>query len=206
MTPPPLLSYSGIYAKTIRFANLPCFARQEKRGGGVTKIILFLLTITLCSNIQAKTIHHDLNIELKPSSNFLKVEDTIKLPKAMKEVSFTLHKDLNPISLTRGITIKKNSSSKSNIFETFKLISSHKIKKFSLKYQGKIYHPLKEQAQEYSRSFSQTPGIISKDGCYLSGSSYWYPRIKDELITFKLTAKLPKNFSLVIITLGILRP
>jgi Peptidase family M28/Peptidase family M1 domain/PDZ domain len=164
------------------------------------KIILFIITILASSNLHAQIIHHDLKIELKPNSNFLKVEDTIKLQKPRKEIIFTLHKDLNPVSLTRGIKIEKipkTSSLKANIFETFKLVASHKIKKFSLRYKGKIYHPLKEEAQEYSRSFSQTPGIISKEGCYLSASSYWYPRIKNELVTFKLSAKLPKNFSLV---------
>ena len=164
------------------------------------KIILFIITAIISSNLGAQIIHHDLKMELKPNSNFLKVEDTINLQKPLKEISFTLHKNLNPVSLTKGIKIEKvpkDSSLKTNLFETFKLVASHKIKKFSLSYKGKIYHPLKEEAQEYSRSFSQTPGIISKEGCYLSGSSYWYPRIKNELVTFTLSAKLPKNFSLV---------
>ena len=202
MTPPPLLSYLGICAKTIRFANLPCFAWRDKRGGGVKKIALLFLTMTLCANARAQIVHHDLKMELKLSSNFIKVEDTIKLPEPVKEVSFTLHKGLNPILLTKGIKLKKikedsPSNSKEKIFESFKLISSRKIKKFRVSYKGKIYHPLQEEAQEYSRSFSRTPGIIAKEGCYLSSSSYWFPRIKDELITFKLEAKLPKNYSLV---------
>ncbi|MCG2725052.1 MAG: M28 family peptidase [Elusimicrobia bacterium] len=191
------------------------------------KIVLFLLAIMLYSNIQAQitppptyrqkgdlkiqksryalqvgggVIHHDLEVELKLSSSFIKAEDTIELPKHIKEVLFTLHKDLNPVSLTKGAKIEKikeNSSSETNIFETFKLTSPREIKKFRVSYEGKIHHPLQEEAQEYSRSFSQTPGIISKEGCYLSGSSFWYPRIKDKLITFKLTAKLPKNYSLI---------
>ncbi len=68
------------------------------------------------------------------------------------------------------------------------------MKTFRLKYSGVIYHPLAEQAENYARSFSETPGLISADGVYLSGASFWYPEFDGQLSKFKIETDLPQNY------------
>jgi hypothetical protein len=66
-----------------------------------------------------------------------------------------------------------------------------------VRYRGTIHHPLAAQAEEYARSFSETPGTISEEGVFLSGASGWYPMAGDELVTFTLEVDLPKDWDAV---------
>ena len=58
-----------------------------------------------------------------------------------------------------------------------------------IRYGGTIHHELKTQGEEYQRSFSETPGIISPEGVFLSGTSFWIPTFGDGLVSFSLTVQ-----------------
>ncbi len=60
-----------------------------------------------------------------------------------------------------------------------------------------IHHPPEAQAEEYARSFSETPGTISAEGVFLGGASGWYPVEGDELVTFTLEIELPRDWDAV---------
>jgi aminopeptidase N len=68
---------------------------------------------------------------------------------------------------------------------------------FTLRYQGKINHPIKQLAQEYARGFSLTPGLITEQGVYLGYATWWTPWFGDALFTFVLTANLPEAWDVV---------
>ncbi|MCP4327199.1 MAG: M1 family metallopeptidase, partial [Alphaproteobacteria bacterium] len=67
----------------------------------------------------------------------------------------------------------------------------------TLRYGGEVFHPVTEYGEEYARSFSVSPGIISSEGIYLSGSSFWYPYFVDELVTFRMDVTLPSGWASV---------
>ena len=51
-----------------------------------------------------------------------------------------------------------------------------------LAFGGKLHHAIEKEGAEYARSFSQTPGIISDEGVFLSGSSFWLPQLDGGLL------------------------
>ncbi|MDP2865119.1 MAG: M1 family aminopeptidase, partial [Elusimicrobiota bacterium] len=119
---------------------------------------------------------------------------------------FTLHRALSPAA--EGASIEElppetsggrygiNSSSQA-LHADYRLTTRNPARGFTLKYGGVISHPPGEQAQEYSRSFSETPGTISPEGCYLSGASGWYPHFENSLVTFRLETVLPAPYDSV---------
>jgi len=70
--------------------------------------------------------------------------------------------------------------------ELYEVVLPSGTNQFTLKYAGEVFHPVKKYGEEYARSFSVSPGIVSPEGIVLSGSSIWYPYFVDELVTFHL--------------------
>jgi hypothetical protein len=68
---------------------------------------------------------------------------------------------------------------------------------FILNFRGKINYPLTQAGEEYARGFSQTPGIIDEKGVYLAGSTSWFPRFDDDLISFELKVTVPEEWNIV---------
>ena len=66
-----------------------------------------------------------------------------------------------------------------------------------LRYSGHVVHGFSEEEQDYARSFSRTAGTISPEGVYLSSSTWWLPRIGEELITFRMSTDLPAGWKSV---------
>ena len=174
--------------------------------------ILILTLLIFAGLSSAQYINHNLEIVLTPDSNFVKVTDVITIPvdTAGQEIQFQLHANLVLAEMDssadytiRQITVSDTDSTaipaevplKSYLVQ----INNGGAEKLSLKleYQGEINHPIAQQAKEYARGFSQTPGIISDQGVYLSGSSYWIPKFGDELVTFNMTVYIPPEWDVV---------
>ncbi|MCK5056547.1 MAG: M20/M25/M40 family metallo-hydrolase [Candidatus Aminicenantes bacterium] len=160
-------------------------------------------------------IHHDLKVELKPGSRFIKVEDVITIPKKLyrEHIHFLLHGDLKIVSSPADINLKSEQDQlKAEFFginnASFKIQKriplghySFQVPKkpgedftFSLVYEGKIHHAVKKMGEEYARGFSETPGIIDEQGVYLSGSTFWVPWFNDNVVTFKMDVSLPPGW------------
>ncbi|MBI4655189.1 MAG: M28 family peptidase [Elusimicrobia bacterium] len=150
-------------------------------------------------NLNAGVIHHDMKIKFDFSGNSVEVIDSFTIPDKTPGFSFYLHKGLNPVPAADGVSIEplKDAEKTEKIFEYYYIEVKPGAKTAKIKYSGKIFHPFEEQAQEYARSFSETPGMVSEQGCYLSGSSGFYPRMAKELVTFRIEAELPKDYGIV---------
>ncbi len=164
-----------------------------------------------------KTVHHDISVTLKPAEHRLEVKDTITLPPTVsyrKEISFLLHGGLAVRSLSDNYVIVKaepesprtpfGAEGSQNAMDPDVPISKYLIRfkdgtsraKKSvviLAYEGTIHHPIQSKGEEYARSFSQTPGIISEMGSVLSGSTHWVPWFGSDLVTFRLAVTLPSG-------------
>ncbi len=181
--------------------------------------LLLLTVFTQSATLQAQTtvLHHEMKISLQPDKHQLTVEDTIELPQAVLQstrgvVHFLLHQGLQPVSATPGVKIVSEQNSppfmdsqmepgtlldENNLSEYYTVTLPPGIKIFVMKYEGEIYHPLRQQGEEYARSFSETAGIISTDGIYLSGQSFWYPWFSDDGVSFTLDVQLPEGWEAI---------
>ncbi len=168
----------------------------------LSAIILFIAQTALCFDLKAQelhnlTVHHDLKIELYPETHRIAAEDLVTLPESYSsDFSFLLHEGLAPFSGTPGVSVIRDSDKqKISSAESFKIKISPGRKQFVLKYNGRIHHPLEDYGKEYARGFKQTIGLISKEGVYLSGESYWYPHFGEALVTFNLKLRLPPDWN-----------
>ncbi len=155
-------------------------------------------------------VNHDLKVRIYPSTGRLEVLDRITLPESLSvgsSLHFMLHSGLVPVSETEGVKIaleqdedikesfgiiQGSGESGSAPAEVFTITGGRGLKSFIFRYGGRIAHALEQHGEEYARSFSQTPGIISMQGVYLGGGSHWIPDFgKSELLSFTLETEIP---------------
>jgi hypothetical protein len=163
-------------------------------------------------------IHHDIAVSVSPRDHRLEAEDVVSFPAGRPEhgsVYFRLHAGLEVESadsdyaveaLTQGrgeasTTEGPGAASSASPLREYRLRpvngSWPSDPKPRLRFQGKIYHPPVAEPEEYVRSFSRTPGIISEDGVALWGGSYWLPAFGEDLMSFRLTVTIPEGWDVV---------
>ncbi|MEE9430187.1 MAG: M1 family aminopeptidase, partial [Melioribacteraceae bacterium] len=175
-------------------------------------ITLFILSFSLFA--QETNIHHNLKVNINPSTSSIEVVDELLLKSVLlkEDLLFTLHDNFNVELLTNGLKLKitKKSFSAKDIGmdrDDAESKSTLKLNEYSitgfdkgkditlaLKYSGKISSPIKQSEENYQRGFSESPGIISDLGIYLAGSTYWIPTFDDEMVSFNLTTELPEGW------------
>ena len=157
------------------------------------KKLLFLLCICflyiLPTTIHAEqTIHHKIIVTIAPTQHRLQIEDTITFPKNVLEetagqIDFLLHTSLHATATTKAVTLSKKTGPQNPAPKNIYTLTIPPGKQsVHLKYEGEIYHPLSREGEEYARSFTETPGLISNEGIYLAGSTAWYPRFDNYLM------------------------
>jgi len=158
-----------------------------------------LLSVEGNNTFSSKAIHHELNLVTSPEENSLTVIDSISLPEDYpSEFTFFLHKNMSLRSHTPGVTISPVSGNTDSIIhKSFTVKVPSGINHFTVEYRGKLYHPIRQFGKEHARSIQQTPGIISHEGIFLSGSSFWYPHINDRMLTFNIMLELPGGWDAV---------
>ena len=178
------------------------------------KSLTILVLIALSNLVFAQDIifHHELTVSIDPATAKLEVNDTIRIPESadLSALSFSLHENLSPQSLTDGVSIEQaideaESEDKGMDQEDYSSVihNSHyrvlvdegvKLESLTLSYAGEINHPVKQANQEYARGFSQSPGLIDPQGVYLSGSTHWIPSFGEEYVTYKMTVNSPPGW------------
>jgi hypothetical protein len=144
-------------------------------------------------------IIHDLRIMLVPGEHRFSAKDTITVPDSFQRAfRFLLHRGLEPVSPTPGVIIKRETIDLGkDIYESFRVTLPAGQLTFEVSYQGSIYHPIEAFGKEQARGVRETPGIISEEGVYLAGSSFWYPFIEASLVSFNLHVELPPDWDAV---------
>ncbi|MDR4498764.1 MAG: M20/M25/M40 family metallo-hydrolase [Candidatus Scalindua sp.] len=178
------------------------------------RFFVISLLIFVVSSTTFGQINHDLEIVLHPDRQRFEIIDKITLSPSSTNVgplNFVLHQGLKPEILDKDTLLRKNFGAEAARFfsdnptllhntvtlDLFEVKLPPETTQFTIKYAGEIFHPVKEYGEEYSRSFSESPGIISPEGVYLSGASFWYPHFADELVTFSMDVELPTGWSSV---------
>ncbi len=172
------------------------------------KLAAALAILLPASALAAGAVRHDLRLELSPENGTFRASDAVTLPAPAGSFEFSLHAGLAPVS-PDGYALEKlpggggpggsaiNGEEGGAPMERFRVSLPPGANSFRLSYGGRISHGLREQAQEYARSFSETAGVISSSGCYLSGASGFYPRSADETVRYSLRVSLPPGWSSV---------
>lgn len=167
------------------------------------KFVFFLFFPVM---LNAQNIHLNIKAKIDPSAEGLKAEVEIFFPETFSEKIFFLNRELK-IEKVEGANAKplreyentKTQENYSNYLSTsaWILTPDKGAKKFKISYSGKINSGFRQSAQEYSRSFSESDGIISSSGVYLSGASFFYPSFENYNLSFKAELSLPEGFSCV---------
>jgi len=158
------------------------------------KMIFLLLIPTLATGTLGEIYHHKINAEINIKGKSIKVKDDISFSEPTKKFVFFLHKGINP--KTNKGEIKKIETDEKNLVK-FAVLLAKKTKSLAISYESVIYHPLRENAENYARSFSETSGIICEKGVYLNAESGWYPYIPKSLNSFSLRYKIDATFDCV---------
>ncbi|MEW6052687.1 MAG: M20/M25/M40 family metallo-hydrolase [Nitrospirota bacterium] len=144
-------------------------------------------------------VHHEMKVTLSPQEKRFAAENNVTVPESLlPEFTFALHAGLNPFVHTAGVHMTKiNDETHSGYTESFRVRLPNGMNSFVLSYGGTIDHPIEQFGKEQARGYSQTRGMISGEGVYLAGSSFWYPVIGEFFVSFDLRTELPPEWDAV---------
>ena len=145
------------------------------------------------------TLEHLLAVELDPLNSSIEVNDTLLFPESMRtgNLRFTLNRNLTITSSSIEVAALDNlTSSGAYIPSTANQGAEVTTYEFTaprrwdgeliLNYEGTIDDRIAQAGGEYAQSFSESSGIISEEGVFLSRASAWVPEFENQLITFRL--------------------
>ncbi|MFQ5580267.1 MAG: M20/M25/M40 family metallo-hydrolase [Nitrospiria bacterium] len=176
--------------------------------------IILLLTFFPGTLQAQQPVHHEINVIMNPETHHLQVEDTITFPRSMfpdpeGNFHFLIHRGLRPVSLTAGVKIIYEKEDPKPLgfglsggggevgvrLEHYTVKLPIGLRQFVMTYEGEINHPLISGGEGDSGGSSGTPGMISNEGVFLSGETFWYPWFYTDLVTFSLDLTLPKGWN-----------
>ncbi len=172
----------------------------------LTALFLFLCAILGSDSARSQSapprnsrIHHDIKITLYPDQHRLEAEDRITLPERLgSSVGFVLHQGLEPSSPTPDVSVVPQPSRPVEApGESYRVSLPRGVRTFTLVFHGQIHHPLTSDGKETARGSLSTPGLISKEGVFLSGDSLWYPQFGEDLLLCDLEVTVPKDWDAV---------
>ncbi len=170
----------------------------------ISRIGSVIVSLFIASNASAaELLHHDLRVTLQPAAHHLTVHDTITLPRGLahsKTFRFSLHSGLAPRVLNDKATlepVEQKAGAAASVDTQYLLTLAPGARDIQLEYGGEIFHALSDESAELVRGMRDSVGMIASEGVFLNGASAWYPRFEDELVSFALEARLPKDWDVV---------
>jgi aminopeptidase N len=149
-------------------------------------------------------LHHEIIASISVESKTIDVVDSIKVPGAMlekgKELVFYLNGNLSVRSMNKSIKIIEIKQERDGSVKKYQVIYNRKTKKeliIPIRYNGIISGEIKEDPADIARGFSETNGIISEQGVFLSGSTMWVPYFEDHMFSFNLTTYIDAGWAVI---------
>ncbi len=153
----------------------------------VSRWLVLLLVLTTTSNEawSFSPIHHQLQIELEPSTRFARIEDTVHFKNSQGNCEpFYLHADLKLNSVPAGWQVETSHGLLK--IEFIKSSSTTCPETVTLNYSGILYDPSLDPDDPTDSS-----------GFFFSGESYFYPQSEVNLVTFEMLVSLPEPWQAV---------
>lgn len=148
--------------------------------------LLFILLVSL--QAYSQILHHKIEADLHPGLKMIKAQDTLSFPKdSPRKVSFLLHKNLqiSVLSADDSIVLLHPATQKEPYAE-YGLTLGNSDNKVTVAYYGVIHDPVVNDSSN---------GLISPEGATLFGSTYWYPFLLDQQISFEVTVRTPAEWT-----------
>ena len=177
--------------------------RNRDWAAEIRSLLLAIAAVLLaCSPfaVASAETHHQLKVTLQPDRHRLDVEVRITFPEPPRSpLRLELHRGLALSSPQPGVVIEtEGAGDEGELQQGYRITLPPGTEHLDLRYDGKIHHPLPATEKEQARGFRDTPGIVSAEGIYLSGASYWYPVLEGErLLRFDLEVALPEGWDAV---------
>ncbi len=173
-------------------------------------LIIFPVVADRPLRAQAATrAHHALQVALDPAAHRLTVTDRVTVPRAGATTGFLLNSRLRIVKSSPAVEevpvgdvspffgINAAPSAASLPVKRYRLRAAPADGALTLEYAGAMDFGLSDQKEEYTRGFRETTGVVSKDGVYLAGGSFWYPHFGQDLITFEMTVRAPAGWHVI---------
>lgn len=186
-------------------------------------VLATLCSTTLCSTmlcsapLQAQQgaqspepIHHQLMVRLDPATGKITVKDRIRFPENVKTRDFLLNAALTLTSDAATTAVERLPLGEADSFfsingtaalqsglELARYRLSGETREVVLTYEGTFNFGLSDAKEEYTRGFRETVGIISEEGVYLAGSSFWVPLFSQDLVTFDVAVQAPDGWHVI---------
>jgi hypothetical protein len=163
----------------------------------------------------AAALHHEVQATLVPDRELVLVEDEITLSPALRArlgdtAVFSLHAGLSPERVGSGPPLERAERGPTAAtlddggedaprvpLEHFAVRLAPGERRFAVRYGGRIFHPVEERGEEYARKSSYSPGLVSREGAVLSGTTHWLPLLGDDLVSFALEVRVPAGWDVV---------
>jgi hypothetical protein len=160
-------------------------------------------------------VRRDVRVEVFPHERSIRVSAVLTSSAGTlgPRIPFLLHGGLSPETSTPGVLLRRMdrppspgdfATSEDTLplpvsfpVEFWELRLEPGVSSVSLTYGGIVDHPVKEEGEDYARSFGETPGTVAPEGVFLAGSSHWVPWIGDGPFPFSLEVKLPPGWDAV---------
>ena len=164
----------------------------------ITRVLGLVTLLMISSSVFAvPTVHHELEIILKPGSGDIHVQDTITLPEEVQSFEFELHSAL-AVKRDTGFGLQVISKSSGSVPVTrYRLSLNSRQRMVNLQYQGTLTHEITSASSDYSSSDVWSPAIIDDEGVFLAGVSSWYPQISSYAVTFSMQVNLPEGWHVI---------
>lgn len=147
------------------------------------------------------TLRHNLQVELDPANESIRVTDMIAFPERLRgsRLVFGLNSNLSITETSLALEeVTSAADSDTRVANTTVAemaaaryyavdIPRRGEQPLTLSYSGRINAIVEQSSRDYAQSFAATSGIISDTGVFLSGASLWVPSFADELLNFSLT-------------------
>ncbi|GJL74271.1 M20/M25/M40 family metallo-hydrolase [Nitrosomonas sp.] len=153
-----------------------------------------------------ETFHHQMEVSISPENSGIKVKDRIRIParylneRTAAGLHFSLHAHLTIDTVEGGrVSPAKTGGLKGAPvpLKHYTLTPDARAQSVTLHYSGAINHAVQGPGQEYARSFSYSPGVISPEGVFLANSSAWYPQFAEPMVSFRMHVRIPAGWDAV---------
>jgi aminopeptidase N len=176
--------------------------------------LLLILIFLVSTGQSAQIVHQEIEAKIEPAQHSITVTDvvtvTIKQGEGKPEpFGFFLNRNLEltvvsavdtglPFTL-QEIPSQSTEYAQAKFYEVFPPEVGWGTETLRLRfvYHGILFDPLQPPDPTYGRGFAQTTGLITSQGIYLAGSTFWVPSRPGELFSFTLRTILPEGYASV---------
>jgi hypothetical protein len=182
---------------------------------GLRAPALSLLLLAGAVEAADEPVRHSLAVRLDPATGHLRVTDTLVLPERIAGQGRPFEIALNAALEVRdsvpaleaagatepaqGLVLGGRPAGRDSAASVrrYTVPALGADRRLTLTYEGRFDFGLSDPAEEYTRGFRDTVGVVSPEGVYLAAAGFWYPVLDDGLTVYDLEVEQPEGWHVV---------